>query len=320
MTDRPERGRASPTRRAALLGLLGTGGLAACSGVQGPGASAPAPASGPRDRSRRSPGGPRQSLAYWTFARAWTVEQACRVAAELGCNSVEAVQIQDWPVLKNYGLTCAFAGTIDLVTGLIDAAHRDRNIAAVRADIEAYAQWKMPDGVVFTTTGVRAGVDTDEAIGRCVDAYKQIMGLAEQRGVTVGLEMMSSREEHRADRLVGVPDYFGDSLEVCAEIVRRVGSPRLGLVVDLYFLQVMEGDLLERLRRHKDLIVHVQLAGVPERFEPDADQEINFPVVIRELARLGYPGHIGHEFYPRGDALAGLTAAVDMVDHAWRSA
>lgn len=317
MTDGAERG--SPTRRAALLGMVGAGGLVACGGGRPLVASA-APTGVPRDRPRRAPGGPRQSIAHWTFAKVWTVEQACRVAVDLGCTSVEAIPIQAWPVLKKYGLTCAFTGTFEMIKGLIDAEHRDKNIAAIRADIEAYAQWQMPDGVVFSTTGVRAGVDRDDAIDRCVNAYKQVVGLAEQRGVTVGLEMMSSREEYRGDRLVGIPDYFGDTLEVCAEIVRRVGSPRLGLVVDLYFLQVMEGDLLERLRKHRDLIAHVQLAGVPERFEPDSDQEVNFPVVIRELARLGYTGHIGHEFYPRGDALAGLTAAVDMVDRAWRSA
>jgi len=112
----------------------------------------------------------------------------------------------------------------------------------------------------------------------------------------------------------GHPGYQGDDIDYVANIVRRVGSPRVKLLFDLYHVQIMNGDLIRRLEECKDVIGHIHTAGNPGRGELDDNQEISFPATMRKLVSLGYKGYVGHEFIPTRDPLAGLQQAVSLCD------
>ena len=91
---------------------------------------------------------------------------------------------------------------------------------------------------------------------------------------------------------------------------RKVGSPRVKLLFDVYHVQIMNGDLIRRIEQTKDIIGHVHTAGVPGRGELDESQEIHYPAVMRKLVEVGYAGYVGQEFIPTRNPLDGLRQAV----------
>jgi len=105
-----------------------------------------------------------------------------------------------------------------------------------------------------------------------------------------------------------MPGYFLTTPEQAAGIIARVDASNLALQFDLYHAQIMVGDLATRLQRYFPLIGHVQIAGVPERNEPDAG-EVNHPYLFRLLDRLGYGGWIGCEYRAARGAVPGGTSA-----------
>jgi hydroxypyruvate isomerase len=135
---------------------------------------------------------------------------------------------------------------------------------------------------------------------------------AEARGVTVCLEHLNTRDDSHP--MKGHPGYQGDDLDYCADIVRRVGSPNVKLLFDVYHVQVMNGDVIRRLRQHRDLLGHVHVAGCPGRGELDDTQEIHVPAVMKALLDVGYTGYVGLEFIPTRDPEQGLAEAVALCD------
>ena len=112
----------------------------------------------------------------------------------------------------------------------------------------------------------------------------------------------------------GHPGYQGDHTEYCIDILKQVGSSRLKLLFDIYHVQIMDGDVIRRLRQHKDYIGHIHTAGCPGRAELDDTQESNYPPIMRALLEIGYTGYVGQEYIPTRDALAGLQQAVSLCE------
>jgi hydroxypyruvate isomerase len=155
-------------------------------------------------------------------------------------------------------------------------------------------------------------ISLEEGADECVKGLKQIAAHAERQGVTICLEHLNTRDGTHP--MKGHPGYQGDDIDFVAGIVRRVGSPRVKLLFDIYHVQVMNGDVIRRIDECRDVIGHVHTAGCPGRGELDEHQEINFPPIMRKLVDIGYQGFVGHEFIPTRDALAGLKQAVTLCD------
>ena len=102
-----------------------------------------------------------------------------------------------------------------------------------------------------------------------------------------------------------IPGYFLNRSDEAVAVIEEVGAPNLALQFDLYHAQIMEGDLTRRLERLMPLIGHIQIAGVPDRHEPDHG-EVNFPHLFATLDRLGYDGWVGCEYRPAGRTEDGL--------------
>jgi 2-dehydrotetronate isomerase len=116
-------------------------------------------------------------------------------------------------------------------------------------------------------------------------------------GLTLLLEPLNVRD---------APGYLVSGSDDIAVIIAEIGEPAVRLLFDIYHVQIMEGDLIRRLEKHRDVIGHVQVAGVPDRAEPDVDNEVNYGAIFRALDRLGYAGLVGLEYKPRGDTATGL--------------
>jgi hydroxypyruvate isomerase len=127
------------------------------------------------------------------------------------------------------------------------------------------------------------------------------------------LEHLNSRDNSHP--MKGHPGYFGDDVDFCVELIERVGSPRMKLLFDIYHVQIMNGDVIRRLRKYKDVIAHYHTAGVPGRGELDENQEINYPAVMRALLETGYKGYVAQEFIPTWlDRAAALRHAARVCD------
>ena len=112
----------------------------------------------------------------------------------------------------------------------------------------------------------------------------------------------------------GHPGYQGDHTDYCVDLIRRVDSPNLKLLFDIYHVQIMDGDIIRRIRQLRDVIGHVHTAGNPGRGELDETQEIHYPAVMKKLLEVKYTGYVGHEFIPTRDPLAGLKQAISVCD------
>ena len=257
----------------------------------------------------------KQSIVYWCFEKYWDMGEAAKVATKLGCESIELIAPKFFPVLKQNGLMCAI-GTVDMspdapfVKGFNNPKYREQVVKATTDAIDACADFGCKNVISFT--GMREGIPDDVGADNCVEGYKQVVGHAEKKGVTICLEMLNSRVNTHP--MKGHPGYQGDHTDYCIEIIKRVGSPNLKLLFDIYHVQIMDGDVISRIRQHRDYIGHVHTAGNPGRGELDNKQEINYPPIMEALLEIGYKGHVGQEFIPTRDPFAGLKQAVALCD------
>lgn len=268
----------------------------------------------------------KQSVVFWCFNATdckWDLEKTCRIAKSLGCQSVELVKPEDWDVIKKHGLACALSpnGMPDppFIKGINNLRYHEEIIETTRQRIGQCAGFGVPNVIAFTGTKWRDALDPksgeislEEGARNSVKALQALARHAERMKVTVCLEMLNSRDTSHP--MKGVLGYQGDDLDYCAAIVRRVNSPRVKLLFDAYHVQIMNGDLIRRIRQYKDLIAHVHTAGNPGRGEPDGKQEIHYAAVMRALLEVGYKGYVGQEFMPTRDPLQGLMEAVAVCD------
>lgn len=253
------------------------------------------------------------SVASWCFAPYWDLEQMCRVSKQLGCKSLELVDPADFATLKKHGLICALApnGTPDppFAKGFNNPRYHEMVIAKTRETIDACAEYNFPNVIAFT--GFRDGIPDDTGARNCVNGLKKIIGYAEKKKVNLCLEILNSRV---AAEMKGHPEYQGDHTEYCMDIIMKVGSPQMKLLFDIYHVQVMDGDIISRIRQYKDYIGHYHVAGNPGRGELDNNQEINYPAIMKEIVKTSYEGYVGYEFIPTRDPLEGLAQAVATCD------
>jgi len=289
------------SRRTVLSGAAVLGG-AMVSGVGG------AIAAEPAEVYRVRHGRLKHSVASWCF-RPMTMEELCALAVKMGLASVELTTPANFPVLKKHGLVCAMTSSHGFAKGFAHVEEHAECLKVLRERIDAVAAAGFPS--VITFSGFRRGISDEVGMKNMVDGLKQIAGYAEGKQVTLCLEMLNSKV---AAEMRGHPDYFCDDIDRSVEICRRVGSERVKVLFDIYHVQIMHGDVIRRLRQHKDWIGHYHTAGVPGRNEIDDTQEIHYAAIMQAIVETGYRGFVGQEFVPLGDKVAALSEAVRICD------
>lgn len=253
----------------------------------------------------------KHSVVNWCYEKEFPdYATFCRTAKQLGCQSIELGDPKHWPMLKEHGLTCAIAGSHGFVKGLNNPDHWDECKTKLRERIEQASAFGCPS--VITFTGMRENIPDDVGAKNCVEALKSLAGFAEDKKVTICLEMLNTRASDHP--MKGHPGYQGDHTDYCIDILKAVGSPRVKLLFDIYHVQIMDGDVIRRIHQHKDWIGHIHTAGNPGRGEMDMTQEINYPPIMQALVDVGYTGYVGHEFIPTRDCVTGLKEAIAWCD------
>lgn len=268
----------------------------------------------------------KQSIVFWCFnamGEKWSIDKTCEVAKQLGVTSIELGSTEHWPTLKKNGIACAIASNgmpgAPFMKGFNNPAYHEQVIAVTKKTIDACADFGCPSVIGFTgykwkdADEPKSGeISRDEGEKNCIKGLKEIAGYAEQKKVTLCIEHLNTRDDSHP--MKGHPGYQGDDLDYLAGILRKVGSPRVKLLFDVYHVQIMHGDVIRRIEQTKDVIGHIHTAGNPGRGELDDKQEINYPPIMKKLLEIKYEGYVGQEFIPTRDPLKGLQEAVKLCD------
>lgn len=253
----------------------------------------------------------RQSIMGWTF-NPMPTEELARHCKEIGLVAMEGVDRKFYPMMRELGLAVSLVSSHGFARGPVNRANHEFVEAQLREGIDVAVSVGCKN--VITFTGMReAGISPDDGARNCVDCWKRVIPYAEQKKVTLCLEHLNSRDATHP--MKGHPGYFGDDVDFCVGLIKRVGSSSLKLLFDIYHVQIMNGDVIRRLRLYKDYIAHYHTAGVPGRGELDETQEINYPAVLKAIIETGYEGYVAQEFIPTWpDKVAALRHAAKVCD------
>lgn len=262
----------------------------------------------------------KQVIAAWPFMAAgpkWQPAEFLQNASRLGVEGVELFPVEHWSMLKKYDLICAATKSHTFIRGMNNKNHHPECFGILEKAMEDTSAAGFPNVMTFTgladTTDQKNGskVSAAEGMQNCIEGYKKMARIAEQKKVTMVLEPLNSKV---AENMKGHPGYQGDHIDYCMEIIKAVGSPSLKLLFDVYHIQIMDGNLIDHIKQYISYIGHVQVAGVPGRGEIGTQQEVNYRAVMRTLLQEGYKGYVGHEWIPTADAMTGLKEAVEICD------
>ena len=250
----------------------------------------------------RAEGRLNQSVCKWCY-RDMALETLCEHAAKMGIVSVELLTKEQWPVLAKYGLTCAIGNGICRIP---DGTNRIENHASIERNardlIEAARKAGVPNLIVFS--GNRRGMSDEEAWENSAIILNRLKAQAEDAGVTILMELLNSKVNHK--------DYHCDRTPWGVELMKRVESPNIKLLYDIYHMQIMEGDVIRMIRENIDYIAHFHTGGNPGRHEIDDTQELNYKAISKAIADLGFKGYFAHEFIPVRDPMTSLREAVEI--------
>ena len=253
----------------------------------------------------------KQSVMGWCF-KPMKPEELIKLCASLGMHAIEGISTKAYPAAKEAGLDISLVGSHGFKKGPSDSANHDMCEKKLRDSIDLC----VANGYkrVITFTGMRVdGIDDETMARNCIDLWKRVLPHAEKNNVTLCLEHLNSRDDTHP--MKGHPGYFGDDVDACAALINKVGSPNLKLLFDVYHVQIMNGDVIRRIRQYKDIIGHYHTAGVPGRAELDESQEIQYPAIMREIVKTGFDGYVAQEFIPTWeDKAAALRHAVALCD------
>jgi len=256
--------------------------------------------------SLRSPhaGRIKQSVSRWCYGKI-PLDDLCESAKAIGYRSIELLSEADWATPKKHGLECAMAnGFGSIPVGFNRPDQHDKLVADAERMIPLAAAAGVPNIVVFS--GNRRGLSDGEGITNCIAGFKRVTPTAEKHGVTLCLEMLNSKVDHK--------DYQADHTAWAVQVIQGVASPRLKLLYDIYHMQIMEGDVIATIRANAQHIAHYHTGGVPGRAEIDETQELNYRRVMQVVADTGFTGFVGQEFVPKRDPMASLKQAFEICD------
>ncbi|MDI6450809.1 hydroxypyruvate isomerase family protein [Anaerobaca lacustris] len=244
-----------------------------------------------------------QSVSRWCYGK-WSLDQLCEVSKRLGIKAIDLLGPGEFETVKKHGLVCSLVNSHSLTDGLADKKFHEACLASLRKAIDATSEAGFPNVISFS--GNRRGIPDDVGVENAVEALKKIVGYAEQKKITIVLEYLNSKVNHK--------DYMFDNTAWGVEVCKRVGSDRVKILYDIYHAQIMEGDIIRTIRDNKDYIGHYHTGGNPGRNEIDETQELYYPAIMRAIAETGFTGYVAHEFVPKGDPLAALTYATRICD------
>src|SRR6516164_8744133 len=198
--------------------------------------------SGTLDSLARVAGKPRiqQSASRWCYEKI-PLAELCAKGAEMGLEGVDLLHEEEWEIPRQYGLVCSmgYGGGGEIRNALNRIENHAGIEAAFRKSIPRAAKAGVPNLITFS--GNRNGMSDEEGARNTVAGLNRIKKLAEDHGVTICLELLNSKVDHK--------DYMCDHTAWGVRVIREVNSPKVKLLYDIYHMQIMEANLTKRTFR-----------------------------------------------------------------------
>ncbi len=248
----------------------------------------------------------RHSVCKWCYGK-MPLEGMAEQVKGIGITSIELLGVDEWPILKKYGLTCAMgtASWISLTSGFNDPNNHAKLQSMYPELLKKAADAGIPNVICFS--GNRNGKGEQEGLDNCARGLEKLAKEAEKAGVNLVMELLNSKVDHK--------DYQCDHTEWGVKLAEKIASPRFKLLYDIYHMQIMEGDVIATIRKYQQYIAHYHTAGVPGRHEIDENQELNYHGIMKAIAATGYTGFVAQEFIPVvQNQLDTLRKAVEICD------
>jgi len=245
------------------------------------------------------------SVSKWCFGNI-PLDEFCEICKGIGIESVELLDPKDWDTVKKHGLTVAMAqgAGLGIDRGFNDRSLHDELVASYEKVIPMVAEAGLTNLICFS--GRRNGVTDLQGWENCEIGLKRITPVAEKYNVVLTMELLNTN---------GHKDYLCSRTYWGAELCRRVGSPNLKLLYDIYHMQIMEGNIIDTIKKYYPYFSHIHTGGNPGRGEIDETQELYYPAIMRALVDVGYKGFVGQEFVPKQeDKIASLEKCIRICD------
>ncbi|GAB3979312.1 TIM barrel protein [Spirosoma terrae] len=245
------------------------------------------------------------SVCRWCYSKI-SLDDLCKAAKEMGITSIDLTGPEEWPTLKKYGLTCALpqgAGK-GINDGFNDPKFHDELVASYEAIFPKLKAAGLNTVICFS--GNRRGMSDEQGLENCAVGLKRLMPSAEKHGITMIMELLNSKVNHK--------DYMCDHTAWGVELCKKVGSENFKLLYDIYHMQIMEGDIIRTIQESSKYIGHYHTGGNPGRNEIDETQEIYYPAIMKAIVDTGFKGYVAQEFIPKRDPLKSLKEAVLICD------
>ncbi len=261
------------------------------------------------DLSGNLKGNINHSVCWWTY-NFIPLDELCTTVKKIGFKAIDLVGPKDWPTLSKHGINCSMCNgaEISLVNGWNDKQYHAQLIKNYTEHIELVSKAGYKNLICFS--GNRNGMDDETGMKNCAEGLKKVMGLAEQKGVTIQIEVFNSKINHK--------DYMADKSAWAVALCKLIGSENFRILYDIYHMQINEGDVIRTIQDNHHYFGHYHTAGVPGRHEIDESQELYYPAIMKAILATGYKGYVAQEFIPTAnetkDKVAALKKAVRICD------
>ena len=249
------------------------------------------------------------SVCRWCYDSI-DLDTLCRATKNMGLQSVELLTVEEFNTVKKYDLICAMVSSIGkdwgITKGWNKKEHHDGLEEWYKYLIDETSKAGFKNLICFSGNREKK-MDYEEGLKNCAKGLKKIINYAEKKKVTIVMELLNSRVDH--------PDYMFDHTDWGVELCKEVDSDSFKLLYDIYHAQIMEGDIIRRIRENHKYIAHYHTGGVPGRNEIDETQEIYYPAIMSAISETGFKGFVAQEFIPaRADKLTSLKQGVGICD------
>jgi hydroxypyruvate isomerase len=244
------------------------------------------------ENEARLKGNINHSVCAWTY-NFLSIEELCQVVKKIGFGAIDLVGPKDWPTLQKYNLyssMCYTAGENSLTKGWNDTSQHARLTKDFTEIIPQMVKAGYKD--VITFSGNRNGMDDETGLKNCVTGLKQLMPVAEKAGVTIHMELLNSKVDHKG--------YMCDRSAWGVELCKQIGSPNFKLLYDIYHMQIDEGDVIRTIQNNHQYFGHYHTGGVPGRHQINETQELYYPAIMKAILDTGFTGYVAQEFIPTG--------------------
>ncbi len=246
----------------------------------------------------------KHSISRWCYGST-DIHTLIKWCKELGISSIELLDKEEYEIVLDAGLDCAVVNGSKL--GITKGFNNPSLHAQLLNDYSVLIPEMAKAGLktIITFSGNRNGMSDEEGLANCVKGLKPVVRLAEEHGIMVIMELLNSYVDHA--------DYMCDHTEWGVDLVDALGSDHFRLLYDIYHMQIMEGNVVNNIKKYSDYIAHYHSGGVPGRNEINENQELNYPFIIKSIIETGYDGFLGQEFVPsKENAFDSLKEAIQI--------